>query len=108
MVRRMVTAGNAIWPGVAVMLELLDKRSQGRVPQLCGLTVGDVIAMLETFDPSAPLLVRGENGGFAEVLGFRATGVALNVNSAEGFGPHDLPDSGQRADTVAVVLRAAD
>jgi len=90
------------------VLKLLDKASANKTPQLLGLTVGDVIAMLETFDPSAPLLVRGENGGFEEVLGFRSTGVALNVNSAEGFGPHDVPDAGQQPDTVAVVLRAAE
>jgi len=89
------------------VLKLLDKSSPLGRPRLVGLTVGDVIAMLETFDPSAPLLVNGENGGLEEVLGFRATGVALNVNSAEGFGPHDLPDPGRRPDTVAVVLRAA-
>jgi hypothetical protein len=86
---------------------LLEKKSATKLPQLCGLTVGEVIAMLETFDPSAPLMVAGENGGFEEVLGFRATGVALNVNSAEGFGPHDLPDGGARADMLAVVLRPA-
>lgn len=63
--------------------------------------------MLETFDPAAPLMVRGENGGLEEVLGFRATGVALNVNSADGFGPHDLPDAGARPDATAVVLRSA-
>lgn len=89
------------------MLKLLDKKPVAKTPALCGLTVGEVIAMLETFDPSAPLMVRGENGGFDEVLGFRATGVSLNVNSADGFGPHDLPDSGARADTLAVVLRPA-
>lgn len=90
------------------MLHLLDKRAATKAPRLCGLTVGDVIAMLETFDPSAPVMVSGESGGFEEVLGFRATGVALNVNSADGFGPHDLPDDGARADLVAVVLRSAE
>ncbi len=90
------------------MLDLLDRRSAPRAPQLSGLTVGDVIAMLETFDPSAPVMVAGESGGFEEVLGFRTTGVVLNVNSAEGFGPHDLPDDGARADLVAVVLRSAE
>ena len=89
------------------MLELLERRAP-KAPQLSGLTVGDVIAMLETFDPTAPVMVSGENGGFEEVLGFRTTGVVLNVNSADGFGPHDLPDDGARADLVAVVLRAAE
>lgn len=90
------------------MLDLLERRPLPKALQLAGLTVGDVIAMLETFDPSAPLLVQGENGGFEEVLGFRTTGVVLNVNSAEGFGPHDLPDDGARPDLVAVVLRSAE
>jgi hypothetical protein len=88
------------------MLDLLEKHARSKNPQLRGLTVGDVIAMLETFDPSAPLLVEGENGGLEEVLGFRNAGVVLNVNSAEGFGPHDVPDEGARADVAAVVLRS--
>ena len=90
------------------MLDLLERRPAPRAPQLSGLTVGDVIAMLETFDPASPLMVQGESGGFEEVLGFRTTGVVLNVNAAEGFGPHDLPDDGARADLVAVVLRSAE
>jgi hypothetical protein len=90
------------------VLDLLEKRSAPKALQLNGLTVGDVIAMLETFDPSAPVMVQGESGGFEEVLGFRTTGVVLNVNSAEGFGPHDLPDDGARPDLVAVVVRSAE
>lgn len=92
---------------MTAVLDLLEKKPVTKTPKLCGLTVGEAIAMLETFDPSAPLMVRGENGGFEEALGFRATGVVLNVNTAEGFGPHDLPDGGARPDTTAVVLRAA-
>lgn len=88
------------------MLDVLEKRPQAKLPRLYGLTVGDVIAMLETFDPAAPLLVGGENGGLTEVLGFRATGVMLNVNTADGFGAHDLPEAGAKADVLAVVLRA--
>lgn len=90
------------------MLDLLERRPLRSAPRLTGLTVGDVIAMLETFDPAAPVMVQGENGGFDEVLGFRTTGVVLNVNTAEGFGPHDLPDDGALADLVAVVLRSTE
>jgi hypothetical protein len=72
-----------------------------------GLTVGDVIAMLETFDPSAPLLVAGEYGGLEEVLGLRKINVLLNVNEANGFGPHEIAGPGERADQVAVTLRTA-
>lgn len=89
------------------VLGLLDKDTATVLPKLAGLTVGEAIAMLQTFDPAAPLLVRAENGGFVEALGFRATGVVLNANSAEGYGPHDLPDPGRRADVTAVVVRAA-
>lgn len=93
--------------GRSAVLKLLEKPSQPKARMLAGLTVGDVIAMLETFDPSAPLMVRGENGGFEEVFGFRATGVVLNANSAEGFGPHDVPEGGKRADAMAIVLRSS-
>ena len=93
---------------MAAVRDRVEKRATPKAPQLRGLTVGDVIAMLETFDPSAPVMVSGESGGFEEVLGFRSTGVVLNVNSAEGFGPHDLPDDGARADLIAVVLRSAE
>lgn len=72
-----------------------------------GLTVGEVIAMLETFDPSAPLLVAGEYGGLEEVLGLRRVNVKLNVNDADGFGPHEIAEPGQRADRAAVTLRTA-
>lgn len=101
----MLVPGNFTW--MTAVLDLLEKKASPKSLQLGGLTVGEVIAMLQTFDPSAPLMVRGENGGFEEVLGFRATGVMLNVNSAEGFGPHDLPDAGTRPDALAVVLRPA-
>ncbi len=89
------------------MLELLERHLDARVPQRIGLTVGDVIAMLQTFDPSAPFLVAGEYGGYEEVLGLRKIGVQLDVNDAEGFGPHELAEPGQRPDVTAVTLRTA-
>jgi len=89
------------------VLEVLEARLRARAPSHTGLTVGDVIAMLETFDPSAPLLVGGEYGGFEEVLGFRKINVKLNVNDAVGFGPHEIAEVGQRPDLTAVTLRTA-
>lgn len=89
------------------VLEVLEKRLDARVAQRTGLTVGDMIAMLETFDPSAPMLVAGEYGGFEEVLGLRKINVALNVNDADGFGPHEIAQPGQRPDVTAVTLRTA-
>ncbi len=89
------------------MLDVLEGRPDARAPHHTGLTVGDIIAMLETFDPAAPLLVTGEYGGFEEVLGLRKVAVKLNVNDAEGFGPHEMVQPGQRADVTAVTLRMA-
>lgn len=87
------------------MLDVLEGRLDSEAHHRTGLTVGDVIAMLETFDPSAPLLVAGEYGGFEEVLGLRKINVKLNVNDAEGFGPHEIAQPGQRPDITAVTLR---
>jgi hypothetical protein len=87
------------------VLDVLEGRLDTRALHRTGLTVGDVIAMLETFDPSAPMLVAGEYGGFEEVLGLRKINVKLNVNDAEGFGPHEIAQPGQRPDITAVTLR---
>lgn len=89
------------------MLHVPEGRLDTKALHHTGLTVGDMIAMLETFDPSAPLLVTGEYGGLEEVLGLRKINVKLNVNEAEGFGPHELAQPGQRADVTAVTLRMA-
>lgn len=87
------------------MLDVLEGRLDTKALHRSGLTVGDVIAMLETFDPSAPVLVAGEYGGFEEVLGLRKINVKLHVNDAEGFGPHEIAQPGQRPDRTAVTLR---
>jgi len=92
---------------IAVVLDVFEKRLEAKAPNHHGLTVGDVIAMLETFDAAAPLLVAGEYGGFEEVLGFRKINVKLNVNDADGFGPHEIAELGQRPDVTAVTLRVA-
>ena len=89
------------------MLDIIDGRADLQSKHRTGLTVGDVIAMLETFDPSAPFLVAGEYGGFEEVVGLRKINVMLNVNDASGFGPHEIAGPGERADQVAVTLRTA-
>ena len=56
---------------------------------------------------TAPLMVAGEYGGFEEVLGLRKITVKLNVNDADGFGPHEVAQPGQRPDVTAVTLRIA-
>ena len=89
------------------MLDVPEGRLDTKALHRTGLTVGDMIAMLETFDPSAPVLLAGEYGGLAEVLGLRKIPVKLNVNEAEGFGPHEIAQLGQRPDATAVTLRIA-
>ncbi len=90
------------------MLDTLEKQAASVIQTRGGLTVGDVIAMLRTFDATAPVLIAGEFGGLDEVLGFRKTPVRLNVNDADGFGPHEVPAHGERADVLAVVVRVRD
>jgi hypothetical protein len=89
------------------VLDVIEGHRTTGVVHHTGLTVGDVIAMLETFDPDAPLLVSGEYGGFEEVVGLRKINVKLHVNDAEGFGPHEIAQPGQRPDVTAVTLRLA-
>ncbi len=87
------------------VLDILEKPAGAVIQSRGGLTVDDAIAMLRTFDPAALVLIAGEYGGLDEVLGFRKTPVRLNVNDADGFGPHEVPAHGERAYTVAVVVR---
>ena len=89
------------------MLDVLEGRLDSTTLHRTGLTVGDVIAMLETFDPAAPVLVGGEYGGLEELLGLRKVAVKLNVNDAEGFGPHEIVQPGERPDAMAVTLWTA-
>lgn len=94
------------WDTLAV-LDKLDAQSLKSSNGVSGLTVGEMIAWLEQLDPTAPVLVPAENGGLDEVVLVTALGVSLNVNRAEGFGPHEVTASGEQPDTDAVLLLSA-
>ena len=79
------------------MLDKIDANSLKASNGFSGLTVGEMIAYLEKLDPMAPVLVPAENGGLEEIVLVTARGVRLNVNHADGFGPHEVPAFGESA-----------
>jgi hypothetical protein len=71
------------------------------------LTAGDLIALLEDLDPATPVVIAGQYGGFDGVRGISRLPLRFNVNSLEGFGPHDRASPGEppHAHAVAVLVR---
>lgn len=68
------------------------------------LKVRDLIELLASADPEAPVVVRGPYGGFDYVRDLAPLGLRLNVNTLAGFGPHDVPGDAEGPDTVAMAL----
>ena len=68
------------------------------------LTAGELIALLQAADPASPVVIRGQYGGFDCVHVVAPQPLRLNVNSHDGFGPHDQPEDGEGADIVAVAI----
>ncbi|MEQ1771072.1 MAG: hypothetical protein ABL879_14660 [Devosia sp.] len=68
------------------------------------LTAGRLIALLEDYDPEAPVVIEGQYGGFEWVRRTSRVPLRLNVNSLEGFGPHDRADRAKAADAMAVAI----
>lgn len=68
------------------------------------LTAGMLIALLEDYDPEAPIVIEGQYGGFECVRRTSRLPLRLNVNSLEGFGPHDRVDFDEAADVTAVAI----
>ena len=89
------------------MLDKIDATFLKSLNGFSGLTVGEMIAYLEKLDPLAPVLVPAENGGLEEIVLVTARGVRLNVNRADGFGPHEVPAFGEKPDTDAVLILSA-
>jgi hypothetical protein len=87
------------------VLDTLTPARPRRFKPQTGLTVGALIALLKTFEPGAQVLVRGEHGGLDVVLDLHSAPVRLNVNRAEGFGPHELASADEEADGLAVVVQ---
>lgn len=68
------------------------------------LTAGRLIALLEDYDPEAPIVIEGQYGGFEWVRVASRMPLRLNVNSLEGFGPHDRADPDEAAEATAVAI----
>ena len=70
------------------------------------MTVGELIAKLQTFDPSLPVMVDGYEGGVDYPVEAKQIEVRLNVNEQDYYGAHE-EDSFQTAKTrqLAVLIR---
>jgi hypothetical protein len=68
------------------------------------MTVGDLIALLEDVDPTAPVVIAGQYGGYDSVRGLSRVPLTFDVNQLEGFGRHEQAASGERADAVAIAV----
>ena len=72
-----------------------------------GLTVGDLISLLEDMDPATPVVIGGQYGGYESARSISSVPLRFNVNRMDGFGPHDraAPDGPPQALAVAVLVR---
>lgn len=68
------------------------------------LTVGELIALLRDADPLAPVVIAGREGGFDGVRAVARQPLRLNVNTLEGFGPHEAPAPGEQPDAFALAV----
>lgn len=71
------------------------------------LTVGELLAMLQGVDPQSPVVIRGQYGGYDVVHSVGPQPLKLNVNTCQGFGPHEVPQDGEAADIVALAIECA-
>ena len=56
------------------------------------MLVEELIAQLQTYDPKLPVISRGYEGGYIDIDGIGPTKIALNVNEAWYYGPHEAAD----------------
>lgn len=68
------------------------------------MTVGELLAMLQGADPQSPVVIRGQYGGYDCVHSVGPQPLKLNVNTCQGFGPHEVPQDGEAADIVALAI----
>ncbi len=71
------------------------------------MTVGELLATLEGVDPTSPVAIRGQYGGYDWVHAAGPQPLKLNVNTCPGFGPHEVPQDGEAADIVAIAIDCA-
>jgi hypothetical protein len=68
------------------------------------LTAGELIALLEDLDPATPIVIEGQYGGFDSARAICRVPLRFNVNSLEGFGPHERASPGQPPEALAAAL----
>lgn len=92
----------------------VGRRAKGKavevpVPLPEGLTVGDLISLLEDLDPATLVVIGGQYGGYESARSISSVPLQFNVNHMDGFGPHDraAPDGPPQAVAVAVLVRPA-
>jgi hypothetical protein len=68
------------------------------------MTAGELLAMLQSADPQSPVVIRGQYGGYDCVHSVGPQPLKLNVNTCQGFGPHEVPQDGEAADIVALAI----
>lgn len=68
------------------------------------MTVGELLATLQGADPHSPVVIRGQYGGYDCVHSVGPQPLKLNVNTCQGFGPHEVPQDGEAADIVALAI----
>jgi hypothetical protein len=71
------------------------------------MTVGELLTMLAGADPQSPVVIRGQYGGYDCVHSAGPQPLKLNVNTCQGFGPHEVPQEGEAADIVALAIECA-
>ncbi|MCX6848309.1 MAG: hypothetical protein NTY98_05270 [Verrucomicrobia bacterium] len=59
------------------------------------ITVGQLIAHLQTCDPEMMVVVCGYEAGYSEVNLIRDTSLRLNVNKESYYGPHEKAEGGE-------------
>lgn len=57
------------------------------------MTVKELIDQLKMFDPKLQIISRGYEGGMLDIGSVVPTRIALNVNTAWYYGPHELVDN---------------
>ena len=86
----------------------VDAARRDKTRELLGdtLTVGELQHMLARLDPTLPVMMSCGEGGLSGALRLERVPVQVNVNTLDGFGPHDIADDSSTADATAVVLSA--
>lgn len=72
------------------------------------MTVKELIQQLQQLDPNLHVFTRGYEGGYCDINGFESKEVALDVNTAWYYGPHEeaklVPNSSLHVVVKGVIL----